>query len=92
MSTRSIRLITTQKVLKTWSVKGVNQHYLGSNHTGKGNSCIACTLYLANLSFSLTLHFYELGRKSLLYFFFILVFVLDQLVKPIILIIFLRLG
>ena len=32
MSTRSIRLITTKKVLKTWSVKGVNQHYLGGNH------------------------------------------------------------
>ena len=32
MSIGSIRLITTQKVLKTWSVKGVNQHYLGSNH------------------------------------------------------------
>ena len=31
MSTRSIRLITIQKVLKTWSVKGVNQHYVGSN-------------------------------------------------------------
>ena len=26
-----IRLITTQKVLKTWSVKGMKQHYLGSN-------------------------------------------------------------
>ena len=26
-----IRLITTQKVLKTCSVKGMKQHYLGSN-------------------------------------------------------------
>ena len=69
MSTGSIRLITTQKVLKTWSVKSVNQHYLGSNHTGKGNSCSPCAFCLANLSFSLTLHFYELGRKSKLYFF-----------------------
>ena len=76
MSTGSIRLIATQKVLKTWSVKGVNQHYLGSNHTGKINSCSPCALCLANLSFSLTLHFYELGRKSLLYF-FLLVFVID---------------
>ena len=32
MSTGSIRLITTQKVLKTWNVKGVNQHYLDGNH------------------------------------------------------------
>ena len=32
MSTGSIRLITTQKVLKTWNVKGMKQHYLGSNH------------------------------------------------------------
>ena len=31
MSTGSIMLITTQKVLKTWSVKGMKQHYLGSN-------------------------------------------------------------
>ena len=31
MSTGSIRQITTQKVLKTLSVKGVNHHYLGSN-------------------------------------------------------------
>ena len=31
MSTGSIRLITTQKVLKTWSVEGVNQNYSGSN-------------------------------------------------------------
>ena len=28
-----IRLITTQKVLKTWSVKGMKQHYLGSNQS-----------------------------------------------------------
>ena len=27
-----IRLITTQKVLKNWSVKGMKQHFLGSNH------------------------------------------------------------
>ena len=27
-----IRLITTQKVLKIWSVKGMKQHNLGSNH------------------------------------------------------------
>ena len=27
-----IWLITTQKVLKTWSVKSMEQHYLGSNH------------------------------------------------------------
>ena len=33
MSTGLIRLITTQKVLKTWSVKGVNMYYLGSNHS-----------------------------------------------------------
>ena len=26
-----INLITTQKVLRTWSVKGMKQHYLGSN-------------------------------------------------------------
>ena len=31
MPTGLIRLITTQKVLKTWSVKGMKQHYLGSN-------------------------------------------------------------
>ena len=64
MSIGSIRLITTQKMLKTWSVKSVNQHYLGSNHMGKGNSCSPCALCLANLSLSLTLHFYEFGRKS----------------------------
>ena len=28
-----IRLITTQKVLKTLSVKGLKQHYLGSNQS-----------------------------------------------------------
>ena len=28
MPTGLIRLITTQKVLKTWSVKGMKQHYL----------------------------------------------------------------
>ena len=32
MSIGLIRLITTQKVLKTCSVKGMKQHYLGSNH------------------------------------------------------------
>ena len=31
MPTGLIRLITTQKVLKTWSVKGMKQTYLGSN-------------------------------------------------------------
>ena len=35
MSSGLIRLITTQKVLKTWSVKGVNQHYWGSNQWPK---------------------------------------------------------
>ena len=37
MPTGLIRLITTQKVLKTLSAKGMKQHYLGSNkrHTLK---------------------------------------------------------
>ena len=34
-----IRLITTQKVLNTWSVKGVNEHDLGSNHTLIQQAC-----------------------------------------------------
>ena len=37
MQTGLIRLITTQKVLKTWSVKGMTQHYLGINHQLKHN-------------------------------------------------------
>ena len=36
MPTRSIKLITTQKVLNTWSVKGMKQHYLGSNQSRQG--------------------------------------------------------
>ena len=32
MLTGSIMLIATQKVLRTWSVKGMKQHYLGGNH------------------------------------------------------------
>ena len=37
MSTGSIRLITTQKVLKTWNVKGMKEHYLGSNQLLRWN-------------------------------------------------------
>ena len=37
MQTGLIRLITTQKVLKTCSNKSVKQHYLGSNHVFKIN-------------------------------------------------------
>ena len=33
MPTWLIWLITTQNVLKTWSVKGMKQHYLDSNHS-----------------------------------------------------------
>ena len=32
MPTGLVRLITMQKDLKTYSVKGMKQHYLGSNH------------------------------------------------------------
>ena len=38
MPTGSIKMTTTQKVLKTWSVKGLKHHYLGSNQRGSGSS------------------------------------------------------
>ena len=37
MPIRSTRLITTQKVLKTLSVKSMEQHYLSSNDLAKSN-------------------------------------------------------
>ena len=40
MPTGLIRLITTQKVLKTYSVKGMKKHYLGSNQVFNGGLCI----------------------------------------------------
>ena len=47
MLTGSIRLITTQKVLKTWSVKGMKQHYLGSNQVPIAKSlCHVIRLFL----------------------------------------------
>ena len=39
----SIKLITTQKVLETWSVKGMKQHYLGSNQVPR-KSCIVALI------------------------------------------------
>ena len=52
MSTMVIRLITTQKVLKTYINKGVKQHYLGSNHTSFNypQTMSKLVIYLSNPS------------------------------------------
>ena len=39
MPTRSIWMITTQKVLKTRTFKSMKQHYLGTNHEFYANLC-----------------------------------------------------
>ena len=53
MSIGSIRLITTQKVVKTWSAKGVNQHYLGSNQVFMV-SCLSNTNQACNMHKSMS--------------------------------------